>query len=163
MNRASMVIYNDQGVLDRYTDEFEHLAVLQARCDENTSDYTLVIKLREYREALDAKIKEDEFCKDLKTNYEKSDEGRPEYPLKAVRSFLRNIDTLRKFHNWLVREKNKLRFKEVVITGLGVEEYRQLLKDIDHESYDKKQSYYFFFNYFLRERENIILGGRENG
>lgn len=156
MNRASMVIYNDQDVLDRYTDEFEHLAVLQARCDENTSDYTLVIKLREYREALDAKIKEDEFCKDLKTNYEKSDEGRPEYPLKAVRSFLRNIDTLRKFHNWLVREKNKLRFKEVVITGLGVEEYRQLLKDIDHESYDKKQSYYFFFNYFLRERKHYF-------
>ncbi|MDV7751188.1 hypothetical protein [Enterococcus casseliflavus] len=157
MNRASMVIYNDQDVLDRYTDEFEHLAVLQARCDENTSDYTLVIKLREYREALDAKIKEDEFCKDLKTNYEKSDEGRPEYPLKAVRSFLRNIDTLRKFHNWLVREKNKVRFKEVVITGLGVEEYRQLLKDIDHESYDKKQSYYFFFNYFLREREKTLF------
>ncbi|HAD80798.1 MAG TPA: hypothetical protein DCF99_17530, partial [Flavobacteriaceae bacterium] len=65
MNRASMIIYNDQDVLDRYTDEFEHLAVLQARCDKDPNDYTLLMKLREYREALDAKIKEDEFYNDL--------------------------------------------------------------------------------------------------
>lgn len=147
----------------KYADDIKKLDILQSNVNADPNNFALLMALRDGQFELNAKINEDQKNDRYKELYNKSTDGYYTYPLRACNNFLRKIDTLKKFHNWLAREQKKNRFVELVVCNAGVGAYKQLSKDIKIESYNKKQWYYFFFNYFLNERNSMLLGVEKNG
>lgn len=146
----------------KYADDIKKLDILQSNVKADSNNFALLMELRDGQSELNAKINEDQKNDRYKELYNKSNDGNNTYSLRACNNFLRKIDTLKKFHNWLAIEQKKNRFVELVVCNVGVYAYKQLAKDIKIESYNKKQCYYIFFNYFLNEKNSMLLGVEKN-